>query len=162
MIFNAASKFQESDVVFTVKKHGKGTLNGENVLLQDEIYNGNEINITKRSKRIGSLFCSFDNLPFYPFDTEICTLDIKVVGNAYKLTKLIPKDIHYYGSENVAQYVIKVDGDFRKKTFPSGESVVQVTIRLGRQLSSIFMVKYLPTIHSGAFRLLYQIFRTIY
>ena len=145
-IFNALSGFKEGDIIVTAKKHGEGTLNGDNVLLKDEIYNGKEINITRSTKLTGSFYCSFDNLHLYPFDTEICSLYLKVVGNAYQFTKLIPKDIQYHGSKNLAQYVIKGDNKFREKIFLSGESGVQVTIRLGRQFPSIFMVTYLPTI----------------
>ena len=73
----------------------------------DRIYNGNDINITKENKLTGAFHCSFDNLAMYPFDTEICTMDLQVVGNAYRFTKLIPKELNYHGPQTLANYVMK-------------------------------------------------------
>ena len=79
---------QEYDVKVTAKKHGKGILNGKDVLLKDEIHSGSQINITRKSKFIGFFFCSFDNLPLYPFDTETCSMDLKIKGSSYKFLSL--------------------------------------------------------------------------
>ena len=70
--------FTEDDITVTAKKHGPGFLNGDDVLLMDKIYNGNEINITRENKRTGAFHCSFNNLAMYPFDTEICHMDLQV------------------------------------------------------------------------------------
>ena len=139
------NEFIEEDVTVTAKKYGSGFLNGDDVLLMDRIYNGNEINITRKSKLIGSFHCSFENLHLYPFDSETCTMDIQVVGNAYLFTKLIPKNIKYQGPQSLANYIIRGDNKF-KRGFKNGKYGIEVEIGLSRKLTSIFMVTYLPTI----------------
>ena len=139
-------EFTEDDITVTAKKHGLGLLNGDDVLLMDKIYNGNEINITKQNKLTGAFHCSFHNLAMYPFDTEICTMDLQVDGNDYRFTKLIPKVLKYHGQQTLGNYIIKGASKFKTKINLLGKTGLEVEIKLGRKISSIFLVTYLPTI----------------
>ena len=82
---------------------------------------------------MGSFSCTFENLQQYPFDTETCSLDLKVVGNAYKFTKLIPKDINYKGAISLSNYIIK-GHQLISKTFKNGKIGIQIEITLGAVL----------------------------
>ena len=118
-VMNSLSRneFIEDDVTVTAKKYGSGLLNGDDLLLKDHIFIGTEINITRNSKHLGSFHCTFDNLAKYPFDTETCSLDTQVSGNAYRFTKLIPKTIKYRGPQSLANYIIKGDIKFKTKSY---------------------------------------------
>ena len=79
----------------------------------------------------------------YPFDTEICTLDLQVFGNDYRFTKLIPKELKYHGPQTLENYIIREVSKLNTKIDSLGK---KVEMRLGRKISSIFLVTYLPTI----------------
>ena len=136
----------ENDIVVTASKQGVGSSSGTDVLLEDLIYKGTENNVTKNSRITGSFFCSFEDLTLYPFDTETCTMDLKVVGNAYQFTKLIPKRIHTGYLHYLPNFILKEEPTFLEKPYEKGEMGIQVEIKLSRKLTSIFMVTYVPTI----------------
>ena len=65
--------------------------------------------------------------------------------NAHSFTELIAKELKYHGTQRLANYVIMGENKFRR-AFKNGKSGLEVEIKLGRKLTSIFMVTYLPTI----------------
>ena len=84
----------------------------------------------------------------YPFDTETCTLDITIEGNDYHYTNLDPSGLKYTGTKDIASgYIMLDDYKVKKKLFhKSGRRGVQVEIKFGRKIISIFFSTYLPTL----------------
>ena len=58
---------------------------------------GAQNDIIKTSHFVGSFFCSFENLEAYPFDTETCSIKMRIMGNDYDFTKLLASNLEYSG-----------------------------------------------------------------
>ena len=84
--------------------------------------------------------CSFDNIKYYPFAPQFCEFGFFLKGPAFSLATLIPANITH-STSSVSQYQVR-DWMFKNGT----ENTVWVIVKLDRQLYSIFMVTYLPTI----------------
>ena len=125
-----------------VTKLSKPELNGEVDKLDiREVYYGEEnpftIYISKRIK----LTCLFDNIKFYPFGDQLCSLQFYLKGADSNLTIMNPKEIINQGQKEFGQYVIQswsIQSDVNNK--------IKVSMKLNRKTRSIFMVTYLPTI----------------
>ena len=66
--------------------------------------------------------------------------------NSYHFTRLVPNKMEFIGSKYVGQYVIRRIGEIDTKTFEDGRSGLQIEITVQRQVDSIFLSTYLPTI----------------
>ena len=93
-----------------------------------------------------NFICSFNELQRYPFNTQICEFKLFISGVDNMVTDLrMLEDIRDGGPPTVDQYVVlnwtmregNVTGDFRG---------LIVSVELGSNLMSIFLVTYLPTI----------------
>ena len=128
-----------------VMKEGKPMYNMHKNLIMEEIYEGFENTITTKENYQIKFICSFQNIDEYPFDLEVCYIDIVNYGAATKLVNLIPVKIEHFGRKSIAQYTVQ-DISLYNKSFIGGSSGIQVRIQLGRDFRSIFCVTYLPTI----------------
>ena len=89
----------------------------------------------------GVFICWYNNISQYPFDEEKCSLKLQCIGEGCNLLNLNPRNLtiipEYYG-----QYKVLGKETFERVT----NDVLEVKIVLGRNILSIFMVTYLPTI----------------
>ena len=127
-----------------VTKLVKPRLNGEvDTLNIREVYEGSEnpfnILLEKRIK----FTCLFDNIRFYPFGEQVCSLKFYLEGADSNLTNINPREILNKGQTEFGQYVIKswtMEEEFNRR------KNIKVSLVLSRKIRSIFMVTYLPTI----------------
>ena len=110
-----------------------------------KIYSGQKNEIVRNSSYIGSFLCSFSNIGLYPFDIELCHLKLMMPNKIYDRARLVPSKLEFTGSKHVGQYII-VQQQMKTKKFQNGREGVQVEIKLGRQIGSILLSTYLPTI----------------
>ena len=78
-------------------------------------------------------------MAWYPFDTQLCTMDLEMDGNDKIFVDLLPGKIGYDGPVDLALYYIK-----RKSIKNEGPSV-RAEITLGRRLLSTVLTVYVPT-----------------
>ena len=90
----------------------------------------------------GVFMCPFDNIKEYPFDEEKCNMELKCNGKGCNHINLKPGYLNifpnFFGEYRVLPIndtVIKIE-----------KHILMVDILLGRNIGSIFMVTYLPTI----------------
>ena len=105
------------------------------------IFKGDE-NFIKYSREYElDLLCSY-NLINYPFDTQICTIDVAVPGHYKKYMDVISNQTANRGVSKLAQFdIIKVDiGSF------DNDSVVRCLIHLRRDPTYHVATTYLPTV----------------
>ena len=84
--------------------------------------------------------CDFD-MRWYPFDTQRCTLLLKMHGDSF--VDLLKENLDYSGPKDLMMYFIK-DRLFKTETI-SGVLAIKVEIVLGRRLLSILMTTILPS-----------------
>jgi len=87
--------------------------------------------------------CEYD-MAFYPFDTQVCTMDITLNVIQIPFCQLKVEDLLYKGPEELVQYFIRSRHMVLVKIDESG--AVRVYIVLGRRLLSNILTVYLPTI----------------
>jgi hypothetical protein len=142
---NLKEYISDSKGKLKVMKEGRPMYNMHQNLIMEEIYDGIKNTITMKENYQIKFICSFQNIDEYPFDSEVCNIDIINFGAASELVNLIPIKIEYFGRKSIAQYTVK-DISLHNKSFIGGTSGIQVRIQLGRDFRSIFCVTYLPTI----------------
>ena len=114
-------------------------------LYPNETYSGSENEIFLKTMNQANFICTFTNIRMYPFGEQNCSIKLFISGRDNMLTNLKLKAITYKGPRSVGQYVV------RKWSMESGfvtdERVgLTITVQLGRNMFSIIMVTYLPTI----------------
>ena len=87
--------------------------------------------------------CTYD-MRYYPFDIQICTVDLVVDGNTAQFLDLQPGVIQYTGAESFAQYYV-MSYDIYSDTV-AGRNGVKVSLKLGRRLLGVILTAYTPTV----------------
>ena len=85
-------------------------------------------------------FCNYE-LQKYPFDNQLCLIQIESFGSDAHLIELIQSHIHFKGSKQVFQYQVE-DPVFLKT---NGSSII-IQIRFKRELYYITLATLLPSI----------------
>ena len=131
----------------TVKKEGEPSIPIKmNSLHYNETYKGKENPIFMRNLYQCRFVCSFETVKYYPFDEQICEMKFYISGTDQDLATLIGKNLTILVPPTVDEHVLlewkMVEGNVTKEGTPG----VIVSIHLGRNIFSIVMVTYLPTL----------------
>ena len=107
------------------------------------VYKGSENEI--RMYRIYEIdfLCDYQ-MHYYPFDVQLCTMDLIIDGNTAKFIDLLPGNLTYSGSVDMAQYYIMSHDIFTSEI--KGKNGVKVSITLGRRLLGTILTVYTPTV----------------
>ena len=89
--------------------------------------------------------CQF-NMMWYPFDTQTCAMQFKIVKKFADLVDLSPQNLTYSGASDLAQYIVKSYKMCRVKMESSNMERVDVEISLGRPLIANILTVFIPTI----------------
>ena len=90
--------------------------------------------------------CSFSTIGEYPFGNYVCTMHFFLQGNQNKLVKFNMKNLIDEGPKIYRQYRIK-KWEFQSEWLEDARlETIRVSVHLELDISSIFMVTYLPTI----------------
>ena len=87
--------------------------------------------------------CDF-NMMWYPFDTQTCAMQFKIVNKFADFVDLNPQHLAYSGPTDLTQYVVKSSVMCRASI--GDYEGVEVNISLGRPLISNILTVFIPTI----------------
>ena len=129
--------------VFVKRKSNFTWYNEMDELLRSKIFEGSKNPIVMAKTEHLELFCVFENLAMYPFDEESCKIRIKFLGGHSNFINLLPRIINK-GPEAFSQYDIKE----WKIAVEKNDSVLVIVVELylKRNIATIVMVVYLPTL----------------
>ena len=110
-----------------------------------EFYIGAENTITMNTMINANFICSFNGVQKFPFNSQVCIFKMFVSGTDNMVTQLRMEDILDVGPSTVGQYVVlgwtMTEGNVTKQS-----TGLTVSVKLGSNLVSVFLVTYLPTI----------------
>ena len=125
-----------------VTKLTKPRLNGEiDTLNIREVYEGSENPFNMLLEKRIKFTCLFDNIKFYPFGEQVCSLLFYLQGADSNMTNINLREIINAGQPEFGQYVI-----LSWKVENTNKKFAKMDMVLSRKIQSIFMVTYLPTI----------------
>ena len=131
----------------TVERRGNPRMSANlDVLRPNEVYSGSENSIVMTSTYQSSFICSFNMIKMYPFDTQSCMFSFFISGVSQGLTKLVAKNLTTFTGKSVGEYEIRNWTLSSGKVTKDGSDGIKVHVQLGRNIISIIMVTYLPTI----------------
>ena len=137
-----ASIIENKYLLIEVEKQGQGVPENEKVLYEGMTYNGNENDLVMSAKIDNDFACSYQ-LHNYPFDSQICSIDISSPDNILHDIKLIPGKITYSGpNESLPQfefYIGNVEANDEGST-------IRGLIHLKRNPRYHILCTYLPTV----------------
>ena len=137
---------QKNQVI--VLRRGNPTLDTDLDYVQqpNEVYTGGENPLKIILERRIRFSCSFDNIKNFPFGKQKCFLEFRVVGQANAMTTITLEVVRMERVLVVGEYVIE---DWVVTNYHNNQTrrnMVRVTMILSRNIKSIFLVTYLPTI----------------
>ena len=137
---------QKNQVV--VLRRGNPTLDTDLDYVQqpNEVYTGGENPLKIILERRIRFSCSFDNIKNFPFGKQKCFLEFRVVGQANAMTTITLEVVRKERVLVVGEYVVE---DWLVTNYHNNQTrrnMVRVTMILSRNIKSIFLVTYLPTI----------------
>ena len=116
-----------------------------------ETYEGKENPFKLTIEERVQFSCTFDNIKNYPFGQQKCFLEMRMIETDFALNSLqiqfILQHVNNEGPTVVGQYVIKdwtIDNEVKHRQ--TERNMTRVTMVLRRNIKSIFLVTYLPTI----------------
>ena len=127
----------------SVKREGKGSIIDKEVNEDIEVYSGSENGITISRVYSIQFFCEYQ-MAWYPFDQQVCHVEMVMDGVLDKYADLQPGSLLFSGPEELTQYFIK-DTFIRKSQVQTKVAVV-ISITLGRRLLGTFLTVFFPTI----------------
>ena len=134
------SSLVDDKASLSVVKAGEGKLNGNQATENKLIFKGNENPI--QYERFYSLVfeCVF-SLHWYPFDTQICYLDIQPSKDSKKILQFITNEFKYEGPRDLMEYNVK-----KIAMLMMDDGTLRVEIHVQRRLMSLILTAFLPTI----------------
>ena len=121
-------------------KMGPGKINGNQDTENKYIFNGNE-NYIEYKRFYSEIFQCEYSLHWYPFDTQICYLDIKSSPDLRDLIQFVTDQFVYEGPLDLTEYSIKkINMTAEKKILLRIEIIIQ------RRLLSLILTAFLPTL----------------
>ena len=143
---NTENKFEtplDKKSRLVVQKKGKYTLAPVTETEETAYYKGSENKLEYSRDFFLRFKCRFE-LQNYPFDTQICTINIKKPSKEDKFLRYIPKHVAYTGPLGMAAFVI-THYDMIGKT-DRNSADIQVRIFLKRRISKHILSTYLPSL----------------
>ena len=138
----------EIDRKITVERDRFATMSANiDSLHASETYTGNGNPLTMTVIYQGDFVCTFSEIAFYPFDRQTCSIEIYLSGTENNNTCpcLVPRMIQDSGPSSIGQYDVR-GWRIKAGILKEGREGLTVTVDLDRNLASILLVTYLPTI----------------
>ena len=95
-------------------------------------------------------------MAWYPFDTQLCSMDLEMEENGKIFVDLLSGNIGYEGPVDLALYYIK------RKSVKNEGTTVRAEITLGRRLLSTVLTVYVPTFLLNVIALATNYFKVSY
>ena len=140
---NHLTSQNDEQTFVTVLRNQEGRLIGTTVNEDIMIYDGATNPIKLNRVYQIEFICEYD-MQFYPFDIQVCNIDLIMAGSAEKFIELLPGKLTFSGSKLLSQYYVM---DYEIKS-GNVENIpgVKVSIILGRKLLGNILTVFTPTI----------------
>ena len=112
--------------------------NNENVYM----FKGSENNIMLSKTHDTSFLCQY-RMAWYPFDTQVCTMDVVLNLVQAPFCRVEAEVLSYLGPTDLVQYFIR--NTSMVNTLVRGQEGVRVYVVMGRRILSSVLTVYLPT-----------------
>ena len=109
---------------------------------ESALYNGKENGISFSRQITEELNCVFD-LSFFPFDTQTCSIFLKVGNEEIHLIKLVGDKVEFIGNQKLSTFDV-IEYEFEDDDAADGIDV-KVNIKLKRQIAQQLLTIYLPS-----------------
>ena len=131
---------KEDSLTEEIIREGNVTLKVTQELNEGERYDGNENSLLLYGQYQHKFICKYD-LAQFPFDTQICYLDIKSSPDLRDLIQFVTDQFVYEGPLDLTEYSIKkINMTAEKKILLRIEIIIQ------RRLLSLILTAFLPTL----------------
>ena len=127
----------------SIKREANGSIIGKEVNEDIEVYSGSENGITISRVYSIRFYCEYQ-MAWYPFDQQVCTIQMVMDGVLDNYADLVPGHLHFSGPKELTQYYVKTF-QIRKSKIQNKVAIV-VSITLGRRLLGTFLTVFFPTI----------------
>ena len=127
-----------------VKRDGNFTkFNEKNELFRMHLYAGIKGRIKMSRTEQVELFCNFNSIKYYPFDVEMCSLDMTLKGTTRKFARLLLKVVNK-GPNIISHYLIE---EWKIVDVSDGgdELKFKTKVTLKRKTGMVIIIIYLPT-----------------
>ena len=143
---NTESKLRtpvDEEARIMVKAKTTYTLSPMSEMEEVAYYNGSENSIIYSRDFNIQFDCEF-NLRNYPFDTQHCTILLKIQKKEKKFIRLNPKGFNFTGSRDMAEYFLEGISVGNAKAWQSADIVVDIVLK--RRISKHIINTYLPSV----------------
>jgi len=140
---NEATKPTE-DTELTITREGEFSVSGEEVIEEIDIFEGNENRLTFEQVYTKTFKCTYQ-LQMYPFDSQVCSVILKVRSLEASVVTLLPKTIVMESDTVLTQYVI-MNWTLDYINAEDYDEGVQLVIVFRRRILNAILTVYLPTI----------------
>ena len=128
--------------VVQVAMKQNGTLIGPTISEDIMVFEGvkNQLELSRVYKI--EFICEYD-MQYYPFDIQVCNINMVMAGSAALFIDLEPGTLLYSGAKDLSQYYV-MDVVIKRAEIKNRNGV-QVSITLGRKLLGNILTVYVPT-----------------
>ena len=138
---NYESKIDEKSIIL-VKRHGNRSLSSMKEIEEIAYYKGSENSLLYSRDFYHRFQCHFD-LHDYPFDTQVCSILMKMPHKIENFVDIFPKQLKYTGQLQMAEFtILKLD---MRKGLANKQYDVEVKIILKRRIAQHLLSTYLPS-----------------
>ena len=138
---NYESKIDEKSIIL-VKKQGNKSLAPIHEIEEIAYYKGSENSLLYSRDFYHRFQCHFD-LHDYPFDTQVCSILMKMPHKVENFVDIFPKQLKYTGQLQMAEFnILKLD---MRKGLASKQFDVEVKFILKRRIAQHLLSTYLPS-----------------
>ena len=134
----------DDDVVVTIAREGNFTRSTDDLAEEINIFQGSENRIVFESSYTKSFSCEYQ-LQMYPFDLQVCTINLEVRKLEKSSVLLFPRQIQMLGQKVLTQYTLMNWKMKLDNSSDPGHSIV-VTLSMKRRLMNEILTTYLPTL----------------
>jgi len=123
-----------------VVKGGAGYISGSTAVENKLVFSGKD-NFIVYERFYSEVFdCSF-HLHWYPFDTQVCYLDVEPDAELQDFVQFITGDFKYEGPEDLTEYTVKTISMKVEE-----EVTLRVEVSIQRRLLSLILRTFIPTV----------------
>ena len=143
---NTENKYEtlmDKRALVLVKKQGPASLSPIQETEEIAYYKGSENTIQYRRAFFFRFRCNFE-LQNYPFDTQICTMLMRKTDKFENFMELVPRQLKYSGTVNMAEFVIIATDMSREQNHSNHD--IQVSITMKRRVSQHLLSTFLPSL----------------
>ena len=135
---------KDSKTKILIHMLGNFTMSDQYTLHETAFYSGEE-NPVIYSRRFNLKFkCRF-RLSYFPFDTQICTIELKAGNKVGNFVQLVPEDLEYVGAKRLATFRVN-QVTFETASSESEGFDIRVKIVLKRRIKQHLIGIYLPSL----------------